>query len=76
MLLHDATSVLDQRKIADYKNFDDKINKAHSFICLIRIAEYKENWRTSMYVNYLCAKTTSIDMGKKSSVYTKKFYKR
>ena len=55
--------------MADYKNFDDKINKANSLICLIRIAQYKENQRTSMYVNYMRPKATRIDMGRKSSIY-------
>ena len=69
LLLNEATSISEKRKIADYKKFDDKINNTHSLICLIRMGQYKENQRTSMYVNYMRPKATRIDMGRKSSIY-------
>ena len=73
LFLHEASSVSDQRKIADYKIFDDEMNKIHSPICLIRIAQYKENQRTSMYFDYVRPKATRIAKGRKSSIYVAKF---
>ena len=50
-----------------------KYNNTLVFICLIGIAQDKENQRASMYVNYMRPKATRIDMGRKSSIYVEHF---